>query len=496
MNIVVPNKEKYLRLLIGVYALLLIGLIGYAFWHGTYHLAQEDESIYYNSARSFAETGSVRATNCNNEGVSRIAQCNWYGPMYNIFYGSIAKIFGVHNYNFLITNLILFLVVIVLIMRSSFITEIKLLLTASLLALYPAIGYIFTFFPETLELLFAVILTLQLKKIFDRPDNNQHISQYILLVMFFALFRVTTVFWVFGLLALSKSPTDFTKKLTIGLACFILIYIYIYFFNAPFFGGSMNYVMSHKLGFNSITYLLHKTIINTFAFFTRNPAYDLLQVPVLFIVIYSCIISKNRLILAACIISIIYYSVLLTLYEPYTYFLNKQTACLYPLLLVALYTGANKINLKYIAFILLILISPLAYLKAGGLVRAKKKMANEYALKESTIKQLDEIKNKLQATKPLTILTLYREFDTVLSYPIFITSLPVSTINKQPILYTEVSSDDTPNSGPFKYEDNFLFYHKIHIDYVLSRHPLSLDSTSLVYSCNLFYLYQNNKQAK
>jgi len=495
MNLFTANKEKYLRVLIGFYVLLLAVLIGYAFWHGNYHLSEEDETIYYNSARSFAETGSVRATDCNMEGVSKIAQCNWYGPMYNIFYGSIAKLVGVHDYNFLITNLILFLTIVVLIVRASFNTETKLLLIASLLALYPFIGYIFTFFPETLELLFAVVLTLQLKEIFEQPANNKRVVYFIVLVLFFALFRVTTVFWIFGLLALSKTVPDFIKRLGIGIAGFLLIYIYIYYFNAPFFGGSMGYVASHKLGFGSINYILHKTVINLCAFFTRNPFYELLQIPILCIAIYSWFTSKNRFLLSACIVSIIYYSVLMVLYVPYTYFLNKQLACLYPLLLVAIYATSTP-KVKYLTFILLLLFSPFSYIKAGKLVQEKKKVALEANSNKLTISLFEEIRNKIQTTKPVTILTLYNEFDKDLPFPIFSSCIPVATNNKQPVLYTADFPLEAPKGNSYKYEDNFQFFHKLHIDYILSRYPLSLDSISLTYSCNLFYLYQNNKKAK
>src|SRR5579859_2848580 len=96
MNFVIKNKESSLVFFIIIFSLLLIGLTGYAFMHGSYYLAHEDETIFYNSARLFAQTGSVRAEDCINETVAKVWQCNWYGPMYSIFYGTIAKIAGVN----------------------------------------------------------------------------------------------------------------------------------------------------------------------------------------------------------------------------------------------------------------------------------------------------------------------------------------------------------------------------------------------------------------
>lgn len=496
MNRLLKNKELSLKLIISVFLLLLIVLLGYAFMHGTYHIAEEDESIYYNSAKQFSETGSVRATECNNEAVARVWQCNWYGPMYYLFFGSIAKIAGVHSYNFLISNVLCLLLMFVLIFRANFPVETKLLITCAFLALYAFAGYIFTYYPETLELLFAVILTLRLKKVADENGNkNKEILIYLLLVMFFALFRVSTVFWAFGILAFSSSIKDFLKKLGIGILCFLIIYVYIMFFNAPFYGGGMAHIMQAKFGIETIAYLVKKIAWNTFVFFTRNPFYDLLQIPILIVAGYLCFTSKNRFLIAACIISSIYFVVLLTLYIPYSFFMNKQTACLYPLVLIALFY-TDKSMLKYFALAVILVFSPIAYLKAGGLVRERKKMAIENNEDKAMMAQLEQIKYKTEGGKPITILTLYREFDSKMPYPIFSSNLPASTADKYPIMYSYNFPIDGKHDSTFRNEWNFKTLGKIHIDYILSAKPLKIDSTTMIYSCDLYYLYKNNKKTK
>lgn len=161
----IKNKETLLKFFIAGFTILLLGLVGYSFLHGKYFFAEEDEGIYYNAARTFAETSSARAADCNDESVSRIGQFDWYGPMYHIFYGSVAKIAGEHTYNFLVVNLICLAVIVLLVWRADFAKQTKLLITCAFLSAYPMIFYIFTLYPETLELLFAVILTLQLYRL-------------------------------------------------------------------------------------------------------------------------------------------------------------------------------------------------------------------------------------------------------------------------------------------------------------------------------------------
>ncbi|MGP8215899.1 MAG: hypothetical protein ACLQQ4_10075 [Bacteroidia bacterium] len=499
MNELTKNKASYLQFIIAGFIVLLILFTGYAFMNGQYYLSHEDEVPYYNAAKLFFETGSVRATNCLFENVSIIWQCDWYGPMYHILYGSIAKIFGFHNYNFLVTHLICFLIIIILILRANFTREAKLLIICSFLALHSVIAYIFTFFPETPELLFSVILTLCLYDIsninYKTGKDNKKVLLYVLLVLFFALFRNTTVFWVFGLLAFSHSKKDFFVKLGICVTSFLLIYMYTIYFNAPFNAGSLLLVTHEKIGMGTVIFLIKKFIWNVYVFAAmNNPFYDLLQVLVLVIAVYSCYISKNRFILAACIISLVYFLVLLTLYSAFSFFLNKKMACLYPLLLIAIFT-TDTARLKYLTLSILLLFSPITYLKTKDIIKDRKKMAIRREDVKPLIDQFQQIKYKIEGGEPITILAISNEFNSKLPGPVFTSSLPVCTSDKIPILYTENFPINGPDSMLY-YELNFRTRGKIHIDYMLAAHPFKIDSTSLIYSCNLFYLYKNNKIAK
>lgn len=81
-----------------------------------YFVAHEDEVIYYGSAQVFAETGSLQAESCINEDVSPIGKFNWYGPGYNVVYGSLQQIIGQSNTLFIKFHFVLGLLTLVAIL--------------------------------------------------------------------------------------------------------------------------------------------------------------------------------------------------------------------------------------------------------------------------------------------------------------------------------------------------------------------------------------------
>lgn len=175
------------------------------------------------------------------EATSPILHCNWYGPMYHVFYGLIAKIAGFHIYNFLIINIICILGTIGLVYSSKFPPQTKLLISTSFLSLYVFIVYIFQIYPEPLHLFFDTTLILVLKKIYDKDIEGISFKRdalfYILLVLFFSLFRITTVFWVYGLLAFTSTKRELLRMSSICIAVLLLVLVYMHYFNAPYTAG-------------------------------------------------------------------------------------------------------------------------------------------------------------------------------------------------------------------------------------------------------------------
>ena len=72
------KAEQFARYVVWVMTALLCGFMAYILINNTYFITPHDEVSYYNAARMFVETGSVRASSVIEEHVSPVMQCNWY----------------------------------------------------------------------------------------------------------------------------------------------------------------------------------------------------------------------------------------------------------------------------------------------------------------------------------------------------------------------------------------------------------------------------------
>ncbi|HXP49736.1 MAG TPA: hypothetical protein VN922_07280, partial [Bacteroidia bacterium] len=498
------NPHKAIQLIFIVLVLAFAGLVFYACYDGRYFIMGEDETIYYNSTRIFNETSSVRAVSCINENVSKIWSCNWYGPVYNLFYGSIAKLVGFHIYNFIAINIACLLVIVVLIWRTNFSSLIKFVILSSFFSLFAFVKYSFNMYPETLQLLFAVILTLQLKKLFDKSNTNQSTRNETLVfigtALFFSLFRVETVFWVFGLMAFSTSVKDLINRFSVGLVCFIVVFAYIKFFNAPFYAPNSGVIMGGKMGIATLVNEISIISKNIVLYFTVNSFFDLVLFMVFLITLFAWYLTKNRMILAACIITSIYYIVLLTLYTFESFNFNKQTACLLPLMIVAVVCYGTPASKKAIFFFVL-LFAPLTYLETFYRIRDYKGCYDTSQRLKPITSQLEQIRYKVADGKPTVICLLNREmdkreFNKGLPIEYFLPSLPVSTLDHYPITYSSTIPSFPNGDTAKRYEDNFQVFGRLHVDYFMSAKPLNMDSVPLVYHTDLYYLYKNNRKQK
>jgi len=255
----------------------LTALICYACWGGRYFVAEPDECTYYNSARLFNETGSMIAPVAVNEEVSPIGQYNWYGPMYALLYGLIAKVFGFHIYDFLVLNILCILATILIIYRTGFELETKLLISTAFLSCYVFVVYIFQLYPEPLHLYFDTILILRLKKIYDKDleekPYQKDIWLYVLLVIFFSLFRVTTVLWITGLFAFAASKKDLVKTGGICMGSLFIVIVYMHYFNAPYVAGIIPDLMCDGVSFHNIAAAIKTSFGNIYSFATNSNSF-------------------------------------------------------------------------------------------------------------------------------------------------------------------------------------------------------------------------------
>lgn len=209
--------------------------------------------------------------------------------------------------------------------------------------------------------------------------------------------------------------------------------------------------------------------------------------------IFNYSITKNKLILSACIISILSLAVSLIFYTTDNAFLDKQTAYFYPLLLIPIFYKGLP-NTKKAAIAIILLFAPITYIKAFNQIRLRKV---NYSINEKLkplCSQIGQLKYKIDPGKPRTILYKMGDIDTI-PYIYFLMHLPVSTTDNLPITY----SVDVYFSHPMSevpYNDRFITHGKLYIDYFLSAKPLTIDSTILVEHNEVFYLYRNTRKVK
>ncbi len=493
-NYLTTHKSKVLLRLNACFLFLLLLFVAYAFYKHRYFIVEEDEGIYYNNARLFSETGSVKAFDCIDENVSKVGGTNWYGPMYHILHGGITKIVGVHNYNFLVFNLLCLAGMFLLVYKSGFTYNTKLLLYLSFFAAFPYAYYLFSYYPVTLDLLFGLALALLLKKIHDSKHSGKQVNRtkalFICLILFFSLFRVSTVFWVFGLLPFTKTRKGFALTALLGVACLMSVLIFIRLFNASYHIVLFPLLLSNPFSPSTAMLLFHTALNSMHWYFTQTPIVYAEYLFLLGIAIASLFFIKNKLVQSACLISIIYLLVLIPVYTFQHVFLDKLTAPLYPLLLVAIFYIGSSVT-KKAALAILLVLSPIVYAETFDQIQNHRWGYLENVRLAPAIKQFSELKNKIEGNKPVTVECLYKEYEDTIPYFLFMANLPASTNSSYPITYSNHFADTS--WARISYSARFKEYGRLHIDYILARRPLSLDSISLIDKTDLLYLYKNTK---
>ncbi len=128
--------------------------------------------------------------------------------MYQVFYGSIAKVFGSNNFYFIIVHLVLILASIGILYSLDASRFDKILIIICFLSSEVTLSYFFTYFPESLHWFFSVILVFLLTRMNRESDSQKLKTGYVSLVLLITLFRITFIFWLIGLIPFSKNRKE------------------------------------------------------------------------------------------------------------------------------------------------------------------------------------------------------------------------------------------------------------------------------------------------
>ncbi|MFM7429436.1 MAG: hypothetical protein ACKO1F_06000 [Flammeovirgaceae bacterium] len=381
-----------------------------------YFVAHEDEVIYYGSAQVFAETGSLQAESCINEDVSPIGKYNWYGPGYNVVYGSLQKIVGQSNALFIKFHFVLGLLTLVTILLLNLPLESKLVVVSILLTTEQLTCYIFSYFPETLHLFFSTTLVLVLLPLYGKqnPDqtSNPWLILFIFLVVIFSLCRVTTIFWMAALLPLGSSWRQRVPYLVIFVFGITASLLYLKFFIAPPFAVEM-----HKLQ-NLYSFSLVSFIDETWKAIKGNltEIFKVNSVPIYLLLLligstlYNYWKTKDKFQLAALFVSLCLVGVLMAYYSVSPFYFVKQTAMLLPLLLIAFVRGPH-LAAKWMLFGIFIYFWVPVNKKRTKVIEEHQQAYAHFKTNEPLHQAFQKIKAVVEPTKDLVILWCYNEYD-------------------------------------------------------------------------------------
>ena len=487
VEVVKSQRLWILKLLLAAQLLLLSYLFFSAIGDGRYFVAHEDEVINFCSAKLFSETGSVRAEGCITEDVSRIGRMNWYGPGYHLLYGSMRNIFGDSPTLFIQLHYAFALLTVLLVLFLPVPVENKLLIATALIFTQQFTSYIFTYFPEALHLLLALVLILLL--IFIQRSNgaaerNRYVTFFIIMVLILTIARVTTIFWLAALIGLSESRSTALKMTFVFMACLFMTLLYMKFFTAPPYAGEMQKI-DQLYEFNVVGFVL-KTLSamvrNTYTLVTSGSVSVYFLLTLMLLTAGRWWKSKDQFLLASLLVSLVSMAALMAFYSSHPWYFLKQSAVLVPLLMVALMLSAGSSRLKYGILVVSLVTFLFSFQDIRDIIRERRDAFTRVQDSQPFVVALQQLPQFITEKRAVIILWCYNEYDFGGATEAL---LPFSTNDHQPIMYT------TNIIGPDeKSEAKFKLHHKLKVDYLLSRMPVMSPLLQQVHATEYYHFYR------
>jgi hypothetical protein len=441
------------------------------------YICHEDEMIYYNSAKLFYETNSLKAGFCINENRSSVGEFNWYGPGYAFIYGSVAKMFGFTNYFFVAFHYALFILCLLIIWKFPFNKIKRLLFLAIFLSTYASFSYIFTYFPEELNLFFSLLLLLLYAKI---KTNKYILIYYVILIITFSLVRVSFIFWIFTIFFIKDSPLKKIFSVILSLLLLLFILVYIKLFNAPAFVQGLKEIYGSINGTGFVPAIIKITkngLMNGIALYENASSSVFCIVILLIIAVFSVLTIKQSDLInwGLVLLLLMVWVVFLLLYVFLPMYIEKQLLFFIPVCIYLIIR--NKKYISLLLFFSIFLFAPYALLKTKNFIDDSKKFYYSYQSERNDRNYCSSIFNNVSIhKKEINVLFQYQDFN--------LTYLPVS-FHGIPILYTT-------NVLAYNYSDSLRYkrFNKISIDYILAKHQTVLPNYRLIKNAGYYFLYE------
>ena len=414
-----------------------------------------DEGIYYNAARLYAATGEAFANHCIAENVSSIGSYNWYGPFWSVFYGLGYKLFG-SGIGILIFNLSSSLLAILAIIK--LIPKNNYLLAIALMSSYPFLYYQFSFYPEAPILLCSILNLALLIRIVQYQRLNL-IPLFFLTILLEVPLRITSVFWLFGLIPI-LSKKNFWYYGGLIVSGVLIGFLYMKFFCAPAFERGLANLdqAGEKSILNFITDTLRILGSNTLTIFREHNLTVLTFYLLLIVTSVLAILKRNYLLFSIAAVSVISTLIFMSFYSTLSFFFIKQTFFLWPLMIYGIITHLETKKIRtFVLFVLICSFVPSVFYSQKNIQAHRTPMLSitDQKFKES----MTIIKNLKSNGEEVTILFHATDLKIYKRYQLY---LPIINSEGVPIRYT------TNVCFPSCIErEKFKEHNKLKIDYII-----------------------------
>ena len=482
------HRKIHLLLYLYIIAVLLLitSLVVLSYFTGYFNI-HTDESLYFNFGRIVYEANSLKAPYILGEQASSIGGFGWYGPIYNLIYGSIFKLFGVNQVFIIIFHYILLLLCLVVINRLPLNKLKRLIFTCILLSTYIICPFVLTCYPEILHVLLSLILLVVFTKL---NDSKKSFYFFLFLILLFSLMRVTFVFWIFSILFIGKSSISYILRFSICVAFVFLILVYMKLFQAPSYVIGLSEIHETKANLtnilSSIKNLVNNFKTNLYQLFNQTHSSIATFLLLLFIAALNVFQIKNNRFkskeFGLLLIVVMTYITLLFLYNTKAYFMEKQSGFLIPMMIFIIIS--SKKNILLVLFISFTVFLPHSMMKSVNNFHERKNAAAKIVQYQEFKEDLSHLFDDVPQHKQ-DIYTILYPPDFAMEENYLSCFLPLNQ-NGIPIIYTV---------NP-KYHKNITIQTKFHtfkkhkIDYILCTYPLDIPNIVLTKKTKYYYLYQ------
>lgn len=486
-----------------LYTILVVG-VWRAEGYMPYH---EDETINYNSGRIFFETGSLRGEDNQYENVSPVFGSNWYGFFYNVFYGSINKVFGLSSKHFVTVNVFLMLLTFWLLYRMDWESNNKFLFGTAILLIPNVAYFLFGYWPVIINLALAVSLAVLLYKIGKlSPDELQSRRLRIIYVSLCAIYiwvNPLWALWSLGVIPFYRNTRGLLVNIIVSGVVILLSFVYSKLFCAPFVTGNTTIMFAYIFTFQP-KHFLHLVKANFFEsmgdlfhqnmLFLKQGIYEnvINQFLLLALLIFSPVyffIKKNRLYLSITLISFAVFMALVTVYTPEFEYFQRIFTPVYVLLLFGVFASGLK-PLKIVVIGLLLFSFPFSIRNSMCFIDLRKQMYQQAKHQYLPVmKELDQVKYYINTNKRTVIQWAYFEHN--MPRAVFMAHLPLSDTRNQPMVYTmKVNCFDPRVCDSIPAEQKFQRFGKMQVNYALTKSKIDLPGYHLLMDRQHIKLYR------